>query len=75
MPAFGNLYGMDVLIAKELVKQEFITFSGGTHNILIKMKTDDFMKISCARSISVGYRIAAIAQPMTTSLKDNWHWV
>ena len=75
MPAFGNLYGMDVLIAKELVKQEFITFSGGTHNILIKMKADDFMRLSGARSISVGYKIAALAAPITTRLKQDWRWV
>lgn len=75
MPALGNLYEMDVLIAKDLVKQEFITFSGGTHNILIRMRTDDYMRLSGARSISVGYKIAALAAPITTHLKDDWHWV
>ena len=75
MPAFGNLYGMDVLIAKDLVKQDFITFSGGTHKILIKMKTSDFMKLSGARSISVGYKIASLAPPIISRLQEDWRWV
>ena len=62
-------------IAKELVKQEFITFSGGTHNILIKMKTEDYLRLSGARSISVGYKITALAAPITTRLKHDWRWV
>jgi len=75
MPAFGHLYGMDVLIAKELVKQPNITFSGGTHTILIKMKTADYMRLSGARMINTGYKVAAVAQPMISQLKDDWRWV
>lgn len=74
MPAFGNLYGMNILIAKALVEQEYIIFSGGTHKILIKMRTSDFMKLSGARSISIGYKIAALAHPIVSRSKDDWHW-
>lgn len=56
MPPFGKLYGMDVFLAKDLAEQENIIFNGGTHNILIKMKTSDFIDITQARVITFGYR-------------------
>lgn len=75
MPPFGNIYGMDVLIAKELVNQKHMAFNGGTHNQLLKMKTSDFMRITGARSISVGFKVAALAHPIISRRKDDWHWV
>ncbi|WP_168204194.1 aminoacyl-tRNA deacylase [Aliikangiella coralliicola] len=74
MPPFGNLYGMDVFIAKELVQRDTVTFNGGTHNVLIKMETTDFIKVTNARVITVGYKVAGLAQPIISRRKDDWHW-
>ncbi|WP_196140316.1 aminoacyl-tRNA deacylase [Aliikangiella sp. G2MR2-5] len=56
MPPFGKLYNMNVFLAKELANKEFITFNAGSHSLLVKMHTRDFIDISEARVISVGYR-------------------
>ncbi|MET1255075.1 aminoacyl-tRNA deacylase [Aliikangiella maris] len=55
MPPFGRLYGMDVYVAKELVQLNTIVFNGGTHNLLIKINTFDFIDLSNASIISDGY--------------------
>ncbi|TQV72998.1 YbaK/EbsC family protein [Aliikangiella marina] len=75
MPPFGKLYGMDVYIAKDLVKNSSITFNGGTHNLLIKMRTADFMNISDARIISVGYKASNLISDKHRFKDQNWHWI
>jgi Ala-tRNA(Pro) deacylase len=45
MPLFGNLYEMDVYVAKILSKDEEIAFNAGTHTELIRMAYDDFITI------------------------------
>lgn len=42
MPPFGNLYGMDVLVAKELAADKEIAFNAGSHTELIRMSYQDF---------------------------------
>lgn len=42
MPPFGNLYGMEVYVAKDLTKDKNIAFNAGTHTELIKMKYSDY---------------------------------
>lgn len=42
MPPFGNLYGMDVYIAKSLTSDNEILFNSGSHSELIKMAYSDF---------------------------------
>jgi len=75
MPPFGNIYGMDVLVAKDLAEKDTITFNGGTHSQLIKMNTTDFLRMTGARTISVGYKVAGLSQPIISRRKDDWHWV
>ena len=75
MPPFGNIYGMDVLVAKELSQKDTITFNGGSHSQLIRMKTNDFLNITGARAISVGYKVAGLSQPIISRRKDDWSWV
>ncbi len=62
MPPFGNLYGMDVWIEKNLTKDEEIFFNACTHKDLIKMQYKDFEKL-------VQPHIGAFA------LKRNYHLV
>ena len=45
MPPFGNLYGMDVYVAKSLAEDEEIAFNACSHTLLIKMKYKDFDKL------------------------------
>jgi Ala-tRNA(Pro) deacylase len=44
MPPFGNLYGMDVYVAKVLSEDDEIAFNAGTHTELIKLAYSDFEK-------------------------------
>jgi Ala-tRNA(Pro) deacylase len=45
MPPFGNLYGMDVFVAEELVEDKEIVFNAGSHRELIKMAYKDFERL------------------------------
>jgi Ala-tRNA(Pro) deacylase len=42
MPPFGNIYGMDVFVANDLVGDEEIAFNAGSHIELVKMAYKDF---------------------------------
>ena len=45
MPPFGNLYSMDVYVAKELKKDRNIAFNAGNHKELIVMRYKDFERL------------------------------
>lgn len=45
MPPFGNLYGMDIYVAKSLTEDEEIAFNACSHSELIKMSYKDFEKL------------------------------
>jgi Ala-tRNA(Pro) deacylase len=45
MPPFGNLYGIDVLVAESLAEDEEIAFNAGSHRELIKMSYSDFERL------------------------------
>ncbi|MCL6494486.1 MAG: YbaK/EbsC family protein [Ignavibacterium sp.] len=45
MPPFGNLYGMDVYVAKSLTEDEYIYFNSCTHTELIQMLYKDYERI------------------------------
>jgi Ala-tRNA(Pro) deacylase len=45
MPPFGNIYGMDVLVAESLAEDEEIAFNACSHTELIKMNFNDFEKL------------------------------
>lgn len=53
MPPFGNLYGMDVFVAKSLSSDGEITFNAGTHSELIKMSYKDFARLVSPKEISL----------------------
>ena len=42
MPPFGNLYGLDVYVAKTLAEDDEIAFNAGTHRELVKLSYKDF---------------------------------
>ncbi len=45
MPPFGNLYGMDVYVSKELNEDDEFAFNAGSHSELIQMKYKDFKRL------------------------------
>lgn len=45
MPPFGNLYGLEVFVAKALSEDEEICFNACNHTEIIKMKYKDFEKL------------------------------
>lgn len=45
MPPFGNLYGMDVFVARSLTEDEEIAFNAGSHRELVKMAYRDFERL------------------------------
>ncbi|MDX9754048.1 MAG: YbaK/EbsC family protein [bacterium] len=45
MPPFGDLYGVDVMVADRLAEDEEIAFNAGTHRELIRMSYQDFCNL------------------------------
>lgn len=45
MPPFGNLYGLEVYVAKSLTNDEEITFNACNHNELVKMNYRDYERL------------------------------
>lgn len=45
MPPFGNLYGMDVFVARSLAEDEEIAFNAGSHRELVRMAYKDFERL------------------------------
>lgn len=46
MPPFGNLYGMDVLVADSLAEDEEIAFNACSHDELVRMPYKDFERLA-----------------------------
>ncbi|MEW5796464.1 MAG: YbaK/EbsC family protein [Candidatus Zixiibacteriota bacterium] len=45
MPPFGNLYGLEVVVADRLTKDVEIAFNAGTHTELVKLAYSDFERL------------------------------
>ena len=45
MPPFGNLYNLDVYVAKVLTEDEEIAFNAGTHTEIIQLSFRDFERL------------------------------
>ncbi len=45
MPPFGNLYGMEVFVAKTLTEDKEIAFNAGSHRELVKLAYKDFEQL------------------------------
>ena len=46
MPPFGNVFGMDTYVDRDLAKEEYIAFNAGTHTDLIAMKFNDYRRVA-----------------------------
>jgi len=45
MPPFGNLYGMNVYVARTLAEDDEIAFNAGSHTELLKLPYADFERL------------------------------
>ena len=45
MPPFGNLYDLDVVVARRLTEDKEIAFNAGTHTELVKLDYEDFDRL------------------------------
>jgi Ala-tRNA(Pro) deacylase len=45
IPPFGNLYGMEVYVRKDLTHDEVFAFNGGDHTGLIRIRYMDYEKL------------------------------
>jgi Ala-tRNA(Pro) deacylase len=57
MPPFGNLYGMDVYVADNLVEDEEIAFNAGSFTELIKLAYSDFERLVRPRVLHFAARV------------------
>ena len=53
MPPFGNLYGLKVLVAEALSRDDQIAFNAGTHTEVIRIKYDDFERLVRPRVVDI----------------------
>ncbi len=44
-PPFGNLYGIPVHLCKDMGSEGWITFNAGTHEDVVRMKYDDYVRL------------------------------
>jgi Ala-tRNA(Pro) deacylase len=45
MPPFGNLYGVPVYVDEKFKANEEISFNGGTHNDVVRMRMSDYVRL------------------------------
>ncbi|PWD98065.1 aminoacyl-tRNA deacylase [Marinilabilia rubra] len=55
MPPFGNLYNMDVFVAKELTKDPFIAFNACNHSELIQLSFKDYKRLVKPIVLDISY--------------------
>lgn len=56
MPPFGNLYDMDVYVAKTLAQDDEIAFNAGTHSELLKLPYADFERLVKPNVVRISLR-------------------
>ncbi len=44
MPIFGSVYGIPVIVAKELTENHEIAFTAGTHRDVVRLRMKDFLE-------------------------------
>jgi len=54
MPPFGNLYGMEVYVERNLAEDSEIVFSAGSHSELMRLAYEDFARLASPRIAGFG---------------------
>lgn len=58
MPPFGNLFGMDTYVDRDIAKLDRIVFNAGTHTDAIAMKFADYRRIVHPRLLKIASQSA-----------------
>lgn len=56
-PPFGHLYSLKTLLDEALSQEAKIVFQAGTHELAIRMDTDDFIKVEKPQVVAYSYRM------------------
>lgn len=56
-PPFGHLYNLDVFIDSAITENEYICFNGGSHTDMVKMKTEDYLKLAKGTTADFGKHV------------------
>lgn len=62
MPPFGQLYGMRVFVDESLTRDKEIAFNAGSHQELIRLSFDDFVRVVRPRIATFGPAMSAAAR-------------
>jgi Ala-tRNA(Pro) deacylase len=46
MPPFGNLFGMETFVERDLAREQYIAFNAGSHTDVIAMRFADFRRLA-----------------------------
>jgi Ala-tRNA(Pro) deacylase len=57
MPPFGNLYDVPVYVDERFKANDEISFNGGTHNDVVKMKMADYVRLVGPVFCDIGERL------------------
>lgn len=63
MPPFGNLFGMETFVDRELAKEEYIAFNAGSHTDVIAMRFADFRRLAHPRLALIAAEAAPADAP------------
>lgn len=56
-PPFGSLYNLKVFADKQLQEDTEVAFNAGSHNDLIKMKYEEFLRLASPNFLEIGVHI------------------
>jgi len=56
-PPIGDLFGLETLMDKTLESDEFVLFQSGSHDEAVKMKLEDFKKLTKPKILSFSYHM------------------
>ena len=55
MPPFGNLYGLPVVVDRELARDEQIVFNAGNHTEAVRMRYTEFERLAAPELLWLSY--------------------
>jgi Ala-tRNA(Pro) deacylase len=56
-PPFGNLFGMDTIVDTALTENEEITFNAGSYWQMVRMRTEDYLRLLHPRIATVAEHV------------------
>ena len=57
MPPFGNVFGMETYVDRELTHEDYIAFNAGSHTDVIAMRFADYRRLAHPRLVAISAAI------------------